>query len=79
MTDWQPIETAPKVRDDPKWSGPRLHLWCPRRGARYGRWDPCSFAKKARPYWSTEGTHYVTEDRGDQPTHWQPEPEPPND
>lgn len=68
MSDWQPIETAPKDR--------RIRLWA--AGAeRHGRWDDDRYSKKPRPFWSFETVMGTTFQRTNQPTHWMECPEPP--
>ncbi len=71
--EWQPIETAPKNAD--------ILLYCPRRGVVCGRWSDERYATKPKPYWThdRERLFGVRETREDQPTHWMPLPEAPND
>jgi hypothetical protein len=76
MTDWQPIETAPKRN-----GGPAIDLWAKRwdhetdkfEGRRFAdfRWNGTRFIGPRRPDGSCE-----TLDNW-RPTHWQPLPEPP--
>ena len=68
MSDWQPIETAPKDgtvilawRDG--WVKPTLLLWLAHRDLEAPGWCPYE-RQPIRP-------------RGSQPTHWMPLPEPP--
>lgn len=71
MTEWQPIESAPKNM--------RIMLYRPARRLfeiGFGRWCADEYSKKPRPYWSGEGTQ-VMMDRHEPPTHWAPMPEPP--
>lgn len=77
MIDWQPIETAPR-NGGSQFSQPRVMVWLPetpyRPGcAAFAYYDPDSYAKKPRPYWSIEGER-TTDSRNRQPTHWAPEP-----
>lgn len=65
MSEWQPIETAPK-------DGQSLLVWCPIRN-RGGRatvayWDD---------YWSLTHPGGWAEDDDCDPTHWMPLPAPP--
>lgn len=66
ISDWAPIATAPK-------NGPIL-------GSREGhisiyRWNDDIDSRRPKPYWATWRGKSV--DRGHQPTHWMPLPEPP--
>lgn len=74
MSEWQPIETAPK-------HAKRLLLYFPiyKGFAVFGRWDDDKYAKTPRPYWTHDMVrgYGVHETRKHQPTHWMPEPEPP--
>lgn len=74
MSDWQPIETAP--RDDRRILGYFPHhgnierIW----------WNDDRYAKKPRPFWNNSHDWSRTSDaRRKQPTHWMPFPEPPED
>lgn len=70
---WRPIETAPK-------DGTKVMLLCPRFGVcAPGEWDTNEFNKKPKPYWTHWGERIwgVKWIRDDQPTHWQPLPQPP--
>jgi hypothetical protein len=68
MSNWQPIETAPKdgtpIMVSCKWLG----VCCP------AEWNTDEYAKRPRPYWSHWGVSIwgVSRVRADQPTHWQP-------
>jgi hypothetical protein len=73
MSEWQPIETAPK-------DGTNIDLWAKRwrsdnDGFFYRRFPEC--------YWSNGDSmtnrhaNWVHLEEGWYPTHWMPEPEPP--
>jgi hypothetical protein len=70
MTDWQPIETAPK-------DGTNILLWCPLPGSGYAIVGICHTTTRANgdkvPVWLDA---YEGEDIY-QPSHWMPLPEPP--
>ena len=71
-SDWQPISTAPKDAD--------LLLWFPNhRGAVRGKWNTDQYAKKPRPYWTSDSEFLWGKSmaRAHQPTHWMPLPAPP--
>lgn len=73
MTDWQPIETAPK-------DGTCVLVWPPTFAGvvSCARWNEDRFAKKPHPYWSRVddlGKVYLS--RGNPPTHWMPLPKGP--
>ncbi len=74
MSEWQPIESAPRDR--------RILLWSPTFGGRAigGRYDDDKYASKPRPYWTLDNERIcgVSTCRAQPPTHWQPLPEPPN-
>lgn len=71
MSEWQPIETAPKDRS--------ILLWVDGECSK-GQWNNDQYAKKPRPFW-----HAFYEDmalgrlwmRAHQPTHWMKLPEVP--
>ncbi len=72
--EWQPIETAPKDRRS-------VLLWGihPER-ADVGAYDPDTYSKRPKPYWTAIGSerlYGVRYVREHQPTHWAPLPEPP--
>ena len=69
--EWQSIETAPKDAE--------VLVHSPRFGVRRGRWNTDEYAKKPRPYWTSDAERIwgVREVRDDQPTHWMPLPPPP--
>jgi len=73
MSDWQPIETAPKHID--------VLLLCPHRGVVRGRWQDDAYAQKPRPYWTNDRERIwgIRQTRDDQPTHWMPLPDPPKE
>lgn len=66
--EWQPIETAPT-------DGTRILLSNPTHPALtlrvvIGYYDPDSYSKRPRPYWSIEGIRSVSGQRLYRPTHW---------
>jgi hypothetical protein len=72
MSEWQPIETAPKDG--------KILAWCPQRGVcAPAYWNEDKYAKNPRPYWTHWGERMcgTLATRKDQPTHWMPLPEPP--
>lgn len=73
MSEWQPIETAPK-------DGTKIMVYCPWFGVcGPAQWDDDRYAKKPRPYWTHWGSGIwgVSRVREDQPTHWMPLLQPP--
>lgn len=72
MTDWQPIETAPK-------DGTRILVYGKWRGELYGPTDDDAAIYVAiwgGDGWMVEGSEYYSP-WVDPATHWQPLPEPP--
>ena len=71
MTDWQPIETAPK-------DGTRI-LLLTEHDVLCGSWNGDEYAKNPRPYWDNDKSRIMgaLHTRKFQPTHWMPLPEPP--
>jgi len=68
MSDWQPIETAPKDRE----------ILIVRNGKiSIAKWDDDRHAKKPKPYWSDWSHQGVSFMRKATPSHWQPLPPPP--
>lgn len=70
MSDWQPIETAPKDQRILLFrSG---HVVC-------GRWNDDRYARTPRPYWThdNERTFGVVDARKSPPQFWMPLPPPP--
>jgi hypothetical protein len=73
MSEWQPIETAPKERY-------KLLLlafpWCE---PCVGYWDDDKYSSKPKPMWRACGLAHlgVKHMRANPPTHWMPLPEPP--
>jgi hypothetical protein len=68
MSDWKPIETAPKDRE----------IMIVRNGKiRIGKWDDDRYNKKPRPYWRDHQGRNISTMRYLPPTHWMPLPEPP--
>jgi hypothetical protein len=76
MSDWQPIETAPKdgtyillfVRTS--WGGPEIHKAC---------WEDNTYDVKCEAWCIANSTDrdYNTSDEVECPTHWMPLPAPP--
>jgi hypothetical protein len=75
MTEWQPIETAPKDGSD-------ILLWCPNMiksdpaGALVGHW----YKDSHNPRWHISnvcGWEWECDLNYEKATHWQPLPEPP--
>lgn len=71
--NWQPIETAPKNKD--------ILLFCPRHGVVRGKWNVCKYHRNPKPYWTNdrEALFGIISIRNDQPTHWMPLPDAPED
>jgi hypothetical protein len=74
MTDWQPIETAPKDQT--------IMLYRPAANEWFqvapGKWDTNDFHARPKPYWSCPyGIAFVYDCRAFPPSHWQPLPPPP--
>lgn len=76
MSEWQPIETAPKDE--------RVFLYrpaCPYQWAQRvcGRFNSEPYISNPRPYWShdVERLSGKADARKNPPTHWMPLPEPP--
>ena len=74
MTEWRPIETAPKDGTFILLAGPSGYITTPIRVS-VGRYDP-----ERRPYspWQTHSDDDFTDD-GEEPTHWMPLPNPPEE
>jgi len=77
MSEWQPIETAPKdgtrvllFFKTPIFTGINIII---------GRWNGDVYAKKQRPYFThdLERIAGTRETRSNQPTQWMPLPQPP--
>lgn len=70
MSNWQPIETAPKDQWILGWSQKRnrVDMW---------KWDDQKYNKHPKPYCEDAFRMGVCFDREHQPTHWQPLPNPP--
>jgi hypothetical protein len=76
MSDWQPIESAPKdqiillYRPSAPW---------PEVQVAPGQYKKDEYAKKPKPYWQIWLfiLNGKTESRNYEPTHWQPLPKPP--
>lgn len=74
MSEWQPIETAPK-------DGKYVLVWpgrCTGIACDIARWEDDKYAKSPRPFWARIGFSTKTGDRVNSPTHWQPLPPPPH-
>ena len=77
MTEWLPIESAPK-------DGSSVLVWSKRGGRAIAWWsnDAIIFEGEDRPHWvafNCDDYFYSVHLIGDrEPTHWQPLPEPPN-
>ena len=76
MSEWQPIETAPKDERILLYR-PSSYPWA---SVVFGKFDSDRYAKKPRPYWShdLERIAGVKDARDAPPTHWQPLPAPPS-
>lgn len=76
MSEWQPIETAPKDRYILLFR-PTAPNW---QRVAEGKWDAQEHNKKPRPYWSCPWRITFNDgDRLHEPTHWMPLPSPPKD
>ena len=69
MTDWQPIETAPKDRYILVYPGIWTGVNCS-----VAEFDDNKYARKPRPYWRRLDTNSVTDSRSHPPSHWMPLP-----
>lgn len=69
MSDWQPIETAPKEA--------YYLLLLANNRVEIGRWDDDRFAKKPKPFWAYSFLSSRRQQRENPPTHWMPLPTPP--
>jgi len=73
MTEWQPIESAPK-------DGTEILLYrpsdCDWARVVVGLWEDDRYAVKPKPYWRHGKQHFtgIREARVYQPTHWMPLP-----
>lgn len=69
MSNWQPIETAPK-------DGTKIDVWCPG----YGRIADARFVEGRWREWGINECDQMTWVQiGDRITHWMPLPEPPKE
>lgn len=70
---WRPIETAPREE------GKYVLLLMADGSVTVGGWDSQPFHSKPRPLWKTERGYLYGKawDRENQPTHWMPLPQPP--
>lgn len=69
MTNWLPIEKAPK-------DGTRVFVYPPTNqgGLTIARYNPDKYSKRPRPYWHRTDTEYMSIQRDLTPTHFQPIP-----
>lgn len=67
MSEWMPIESAPK-------DGTRIIVWPPtwHGGVSCAKWDLDRYAKNPRPYWNRVDALRVGDSRDHPPTHWMP-------
>lgn len=77
MSNWQPIDTAPR-------DGTRILIWRPSIGridgrAEEGWWETQKYHNRPRPYWESTGWHGIGFKRNWPPTHWMPLPEEPGE
>jgi hypothetical protein len=73
MTDWQPIETAPK-------DGTLILVFVPPSDYSIGWYNTEKYNKNPRPFWGRHNAnHSKTVCRSRPPTHWMPLPEPPKE
>lgn len=75
MSEWQPIETAPRIRE-------RVLLYVPTEmGGSYtvqiGQWDDDYKSDDPYPFWRYDGDETSRYSRAHPPTHWMPLPDPP--
>jgi len=74
MSDWQPIETAPK-------DGTYVMVWPPTYSGAVSCavWDWQTDHKRPRPFWQRLDTDSAWTSRNHPPTHWMPVPEGPEE
>ena len=72
MSEWQPIETAPKDRFILVAPGIYTGLLCG-----IAIWDDDDYEKNPRPFWRRLEGPNARYSRSRQPTHWMSLPEPP--
>ena len=71
MSDWKPIETAPK-------DGTIIIAYSPHDGrVRTMQFDSHEYRKRPQPHWRATNNFGIMWDMERQPTHWMPLPEPP--
>lgn len=72
MSEWLPIESAPK-------DGSAVIVWPPtwRGVVSCARWDDDKYAKKPRPYWNRTDAIRTGDSRDNPPSYWMPLPSPP--
>lgn len=71
MSEWQPIETAPR-------DGTEILGWC-EIGVVVVSWNEQRFHKNPKPYWDSNRQSVTWMREYCQPTHWQPLPQPPKE
>jgi hypothetical protein len=71
MSEWMPMEAAPKDI--------RVLMLLGNNYVTIGKWSDDSYAKKPKPYWSTDWGMVFGKlaERNNQPKAWMPLPEPP--
>lgn len=75
MSEWHPIETAPKDGSTVILYRPNAPKW---HQVTEGSWDAQEYHKKPRPFWCCPWRiAYNGGDRDYPPTHWMPLPESP--
>ena len=70
---WKPIDTAPK-------DGAIILVYPAtwrEMTASPARWDDDRYARKPRPYWRRIDTLRTRDSRDSPPSHWMPQPQPP--
>lgn len=78
MSEWQPIETAPKDRTIIGWYP--YHAIVSEGGSIWiMRWIKDEYSNNPKPHWSASGWAWgIKDQRARQPTYWMPLPAPPN-
>lgn len=72
MSEWQPIESAPK-------DGAYIMVYPPtfNNVVSCASWDEDKYARFPRPFWRRTDSNKIYDSRSTPPTHWMPLPEPP--